>query len=324
MDASEGRVPESPVRRAAQAGRFYPADPRRLAQQVASLLAAAAGAAGSGGVHGAEPVAPSGVESIGGTRGSPARSGAAPLGLLVPHAGLNYSGGVAAAAWASLAARPPDTIVIAGTNHGDPYLRGVGVWPAGSWEVPLGRVEVDAGLAGRILDLGAPFAVASGAHRDEHSIEVQLPFLAHALPAARIVPFLVASAPARSCVAAGDRLGVLLRGERATGARVVLVASSDLAHYPDEASARAVDNRMLEAILALDSEELARREAAVLGEGIPGLVCGLCGIHPTLFTIAAVRAMGATHGELLASATSADAGGDPWRCVGYAAVAFVA
>jgi AmmeMemoRadiSam system protein B len=297
MDASASAMSGEPVRRAAQAGRFYTDDPRRLARQVDALLEAIAGRASTG-------------------------DAAVPLGLLVPHAGLDYSGAVAAAAWAALAVRPPDTIVIAGTNHGDPYLHGVGLWPAGSWEIPLGRVAVDAGLAGRILELGAPFSVAADAHRGEHSIEVQLPFIARALPATRIVPFLVASAPARSCLAAGERLGELLRGELAAGARVALVASSDLAHYPDEANARAVDARMIEAILALDGEELARREAAVLDEGIPGLACGLCGIHPTVFTLAALRAMGATRAELLASATSADAGGGRWRCVGYAAVAF--
>lgn len=283
------------------AGTFYPAEPGALARQVEALFEGLAPPVGF------------------------APPGPAPLGLLVPHAGLSYSGRVAAHAWATLAADPPDTLVILGTNHFAGWVQGVAAWTGGPWRTPLGRVEVDRALAERIVGLGPPFAADDAAHRDEHSIEVQLPLLARACPAARIVPLLVTCRGPAACREAGERLGRFLAGRRAAGERLVLVASSDLAHYPADAAAREVDRRMLEPILALDPWELARREARARGEGIPGLVCGLCGLDPVLAALGAAAAMGATRGELLAEATSADVpGGDPRRVVGYAAVAFVA
>jgi AmmeMemoRadiSam system protein B len=242
---------------------------------------------------------------------------------VVPHAGLVYSGPIAAAAWATLRAQPPATLVLAGTNHYVAGLLGVAVWPSGAWRTPLGDVPVDAALAGRILDLGAPFAAAPEAHLREHSIEVQLPFVARACPGTAIVPLLVSLESTADDMAAGARLGELLAAERAAGRDVALVASSDFAHYPPAAEAEAVTQALLPPLLALDGEELARREAGVRYAGIPGIACGMCGIEPVLFAVAAWRAMGLGGGTLLASGTSADVpGGDPERTVGYAAVAF--
>jgi len=285
------------VRRPAQAGRFYPANPERLRREVDACFETAEGA----------------------RRGVLPR----PLGLIVPHAGISYSGNVAAAAWATLRDDPPDTVVIAGTNHYSAGLRGAGVWDGRAWETPLGEVAIDRDLAARIAGLGGPFHVDRAAHSPEHSIEVQVPFLQRCCPAARLVPFLVSCRTNSDCALAGRRLGGLLADDRAAGRRLVLVASSDLAHYPAAEEAEEVDARMLEPIVALDADELARREAKAVASGIPGLVCGLCGLEPVLFSLAAFQAMGARRGEVLAAATSADVpGGDRDRCVGYAAVAF--
>ena len=282
------------ARSPAHAGTFYAARPSELLEGVEHLLEAA----------------PAGHEAP------------RPLGLLVPHAGLQYSGAIAAQAWALLRGAPPASVVILGTNHTAGWLDGVAIWARGAWITPLGAVEVDEELADAIADLGGPFVVDHTAHVEEHSIEVQLPILQRVAPAARIVPLLVGCADRRRCRAAAAQLGELLRSRSWAGMPTTLVASSDFAHYPSAARAEAANATLLEPILALDDVELERREDALRGAGIPGLVCGLCGIDPVLFALAALRAMGAARGRVLASGTSADAGGPRDRTVGYAAVAF--
>jgi AmmeMemoRadiSam system protein B len=118
-------------------------------------------------------------------------------------------------------------------------------------------------------------------------------------------------------------LGALLAERRARGERILLVASSDMAHYPRSRVCEATDAELLAPLLQLDGDALYELEGSVLSQGRPGLVCGLCGIDPVRVTLSAVKEMGANRGILLGSATSADAGGDPGRTVGYAAVAFV-
>jgi AmmeMemoRadiSam system protein B len=295
----------------AVAGTFYPADPARLSRMTATLLEGAAA--------GASVRAPDAAEaaSAGGTSSAPCF----PSGILVPHAGLAYSGAVAAAAWQLI----PDgaTVVILGTNHTAAWLHGVGVWNAGSWRTPLGPVSVDAELASEILALGVPFGADRAAHLGEHSIEVQLPLLQAIAPGARIVPLAVGAGTGDSAVAAGERLGSLLARKRAAGAPIVLAISTDMAHYPPADAAIGVTRRLLPAIEALLPEELARVEAAVRGaDGEPGMACGMCGIEPAVLGLAALRAMGATSGVALASATSADAGADPHRAVGYLSAVF--
>jgi hypothetical protein len=285
------------ARQPAVAGTFYPADPGRLRGLVADLAAEA--------------------DVAGRSHPDPASV----LGLLVPHAGLVYSGSIAALSWNLAARARPDTIVIAGTDH-QAWAAGIGVWGGGSWLTPIGEVAVDDGLAHAIAALGEPFARDDGAHSGEHSIEVQLPMIACLCPEAQIVPLAV-SPQLRSHAQAGAMLGRLLAERKARGERILLVASSDMAHYPRARVCEATDDELLEPLLRLDGDALFALEGSVLGEGRPGLVCGLCGIDPVRVTLSALRAMGASQGVLLGAATSADAGGDPGRTVGYAAVAFV-
>jgi len=294
----------------AVAGTFYPADPARLEKMAAAMLAGATPQAGATSQAG-----------VGAESGGSAATGT-PLGILVPHAGLAYSGFVAAAGWRLV----PDsaTVVILGTNHTAAWLHGVGAWEAGRWRTPLGDVAVDAELASDILALGLPFGSDRAAHLGEHSIEVQLPLLRTAAPAARIVPLAVGAGTGTGAVAAGERLGTLLAHRRAAGASIVLAISTDMAHYPPADACARVTQALLPAILGLLPEELARAEDAV-GRGAgagAGMACGMCGIEPAVLGLSALRAMGATSGIALASATSADAGADPRRAVGYLAVAF--
>jgi AmmeMemoRadiSam system protein B len=288
------------VRAPAVAGSFYPAGADRLGSLVDDMFAAA--------------------ERLGGIKERAA--GGAPAGLLVPHAGLVYSGVTAAAAWRQLApaasARPP-VVVMLGTNHGASWLDGVGAWTSGAWRTPLGDVPVDEALAREVVGLGPPFTVDLEAHDLEHSIEVQLPLLRVAAPGARIVPLSV-SCRGPWAVEGGRRLGELIAQRRAAGDEIVLAISTDMAHYPAAAACEHVTEVLLPPILAVDAIELAEREAAVRGAGTHGLSCGMCGIEPAVLGLAALRAMGAVKAVRLASATSADAGGPADRTVGYLAV----
>jgi AmmeMemoRadiSam system protein B len=284
----------APAHRAsAVAGAFYPAEPSRLRELVAALLRRA--------------------DEAHGPRRLPG-----PTGILVPHAGLVYSGVVAAAAWRLVASR---TVVLLGTNHSAP-LDGVAVWDGGAWSTPLGDVDVDADLTDRIVALGPPFAPNRRAHRDEHSIEVQLPLLATVAPGARIVALSVAAGTGGAAIAAGTRLGGLLATAREAGDDVTLAISTDLAHYPGHADALRATDLLVPAIVDVDPSEVALRERALTRGGIRGMACGMCGIQPTVLGLAALAAMGVTGGTVLASATSADAGGPEDRTVGYLAAEF--
>ena len=316
----------APIRRSAVAGSFYLGVVDELTGMVDRQLAAAPPS---------EEVAAASVAGL--------------SGILVPHAGLAYSGTVAAAAWrlaasTSFGARDPSetgtgardpsetggaipgsatTLVLLGTNHGAGWLTGVGIWDAGAWQTPLGDVAVDDELAAEVAALGPPFAVDREAHQDEHSIEVQLPFVRRTMPGARIVPLTVATGSGRLALGAGRALGALLAERRARGDRVGLAISTDMAHYPPATLGIRITEELAPFILGLEPERLAERESAIAASGLPGVACGMCGIQPAVVGLAALREMGGGDGLRLASATSADAGGPSGRTVGYLAVAFL-
>ena len=294
----------------AVAGSFYPADPRRLRRLVAELLAEAERR--TPGATASRPPAASAAEP--------------PLGLLVPHAGLAYSGSVAAAAWRRLAGSEGTasmTIVLLGTNHAA-WLEGIGAWDGGPWRIADAEIAVDDELVDAIVGLGPPFLTDCRAHRNEHSIEVQLPFLASVAPGARIVALAVAAGTGPDAIAAGERLGRLVATRRADRP-VAIVISTDMAHYPDRATCSAVTDALEPAIRDLDPGRLAELERNLVQRRPgSGLVCGMCGIQPAVVGLAALRAASARPGTVLAAATSADAGGPVDRTVGYLAVEFAA
>jgi AmmeMemoRadiSam system protein B len=302
------------ARPTAVAGIFYPAGSGELATVVEELLGTAASAY----------PAPVGLD--------PSRV----AGVLVPHAGLVYSGIVAAAGWRALLAAPtpagiptptpagpPPTVVLLGTNHGAAWLDGVGAWDRGPWRTPLGDVDVDRALTDAVVGLGEPFGADARCHLGEHSLEVQLPFVARLAPGARIVALSAGAGTGTRAIEAGHRLGRLVAERRAAGERVLLAISTDMAHYPAAGVAERVTAALLPHILGLVPEALAQAEPDQVRRE-PGVSCGMCGIEPAVLGLAALRAMGVRPGVALAAATSANAGGDPRRTVGYLAVAFEA
>lgn len=249
---------------------------------------------------------------------APPPAPARPVAIVAPHAGFVFSGEVAAVAWRRAAVRPPDLVVILATNHTAPGLRGVALAPATGFRTPLGVVPVDtaAGDALRRLD---PDVVLDGVpHEREHSLEVQLPFMQVLFPGAKLLPLVVGSADPGLCERLGLALGKLLRDRNA-----LVVASSDLSHYPSATDAAAVDGRVLAAVASLDPARFRATLMAEAARGTPGLSTCACGDAPILAAMAAARELGATQGTVLRYANSGDApSGQPDRVVGYGAVAF--
>ena len=212
--------------------------------------------------------------------------------LVVPHAGFVYAGPVAAAAFATM---PPDTaqlrVALVGPSHFVP-LGGAAVTDAAAWRTPLGDVPVDDGLRSAALEAGA--VVDERPHSAEHALEVELPYLQRrAAPDLRVLP-----------VAIGHG-GVDLVARLAADALVVV--STDLSHYHDDATARLLDRRTADRVLALDADAIGDRDA-----------CGAAALRALLRH---ARTAGWTC-TLLELRTSADASGDTRRVVGYGAFAF--
>lgn len=227
-------------------------------------------------------------------------------GLVVPHAGYQFSGPIAAQSYAALArAGSPDAAVIVGPNHRGPGAP-VALPAADAWRTPLGTVEIASDLQDDLLDTDV--ATEDGqAHAGEHAAEVQLPFLQFCYPDISVLPIAMSTQD----LATSRELGTALADCVAGDEDVVFVASTDLTHYEPHEEALERDERALAAIEAGDLEGLYH---AVENEGVT-----MCGYGPTAAVLTACEELGATDVEQYTHATSADAGGDPERVVGYAA-----
>jgi AmmeMemoRadiSam system protein B len=227
------------------------------------------------------------------------------IGLIGPHAGLMYSGPVAAHAYLRLAeARRPEVIVIIGPDH---HGRGaaVSVAPEARWRTPLGEVATEHALKTRLAAHGLPLDARGHAH--EHAVEVHLPFVQCLGYDGAVVPIAMAAQDAgwvyrlaRALTAAADEMDV------------VVIASTDLSHFLPHAQAVQTDRQVLDAILSGDGAtllELVTRERITM-----------CGSGVAAVTLEVARRLGASRVEILRYATSRETGGDPGRVVGYAAV----
>jgi hypothetical protein len=265
----------SGVRRAAVAGRFYPEDADVLRRDLDDYLRSAHAATGVGGAGGTTPKA-----------------------VIAPHAGYVYSGPVAASAYAVVAhARGRvQRVLLAGPAHYVP-LRGVAVPRADSFETPLGPVVVDD--EARQLALEVPGVVADdGPHAPEHSLEVHLPFIVAALGAVPVLPMVVGHDGPDVLAAVLDRLW--------GGDETLIVVSTDLSHYHDDRTAKALDRRTASAIVDGRYDDIADDDA--------------CGAAPVRGLLLAAARHG-LHTTLLDLRTSADTSGPPDRVVGYGAFA---
>ena len=232
------------------------------------------------------------------------------VGLICPHAGYMYSGPVAAHAYYNLALDgEPELVVLFGPNHTG-YGSALAVMNEGFWRTPLGDVEVDGETANRIVEESRIVDVDDSAHRYEHSIEVQLPFLQYLFGSNfKIVPICFLMQDLHSAREVGNAVAAALHGKKA-----VIIASSDMSHYEPQRSAEKKDRLALQAVEAMDEEKLY--------SVIEDYQITACGYGPIIALIAAAKILGAREAKLLCYKTSGDVIGDYSSVVGYAAVQF--
>ena len=254
---------------------------------------------------------PAGEESLRGelmdlTRGGRPET-ATPLALIVPHAGYIYSGRIAARTY--LSGTLADRIVVLGPNHTGEG-EAIAVQAEGAWRTPLGDAPIDAPLAQAVLAHVPRARIDAAAHRREHSIEVQVPFLQHLRAGFRFVPICVGTHDPAALLDLGRGLAEVIRG---THERVLLVLSSDMTHYEPADVAERRDRLALDRILALDPEgllDVVRRESITM-----------CGVAPAVAGLEAARGLGADRAVLVAYGHSGERTGDDTEVVAYAGVA---
>ncbi len=273
------------VRPSAVAGSWYPATGARLTEAVDAHLAAAA------------------VDEV-------ARC---PRAIIAPHAGLMYSGPVAAYAYTLVRQCRYTAAVLVGPSHFVGF-EGVSIWPRGEWGTPLGAVQVADGLADALAAESDAIIEHRAAHGREHSLEMQLPFVARLLPGVPIVPLVMGHQQRETAMALGDALAraVTSHGARHPG-EILLVASSDLSHYEDAAAASRLDAVVVRHVEALD--------AGGLMDALEREPRHACGGGPMVSVMRAAALLGGTRARVLRYADSGDVSGDKSSVVGYLAAA---
>ena len=277
-------------RQPAQAGTFYPDTEGALRSQIQQSFLSKLG--------------PRSIPTI------PATLNNRTSGLIVPHAGYAYSGPVAAHSYHSLATSGMiESAIILGPNHTG-LGSGVSTMTDGEWSTPLGDTPIDRDLAREIVDESDIIDVEDEAHRNEHSIEVQLPFLQFIYPRRfKFVPICMMLQDLETSIEIGESIAKIAERRRA-----VIIASSDWTHYEPQETAKAKDRQAIDVALSMDE----RKFQAVIEQNR----VSACGYGPVTAMIHAVKLIGARRSSLLAYQTSGDVTGDKNAVVGYAAATF--
>jgi MEMO1 family protein len=225
--------------------------------------------------------------------------------IVAPHAGLRYSGPVAAFAYKAVRNTHYRAIVLVGPSHFVPF-EGVAIWPGGAWETPFGPLAVDGALAATIGSGLTHVTHDAAPHGREHSLEMQLPFVARLLPGVPIVPIVMGHQTRETAIALGDGLARVT-----SGGDILLVATSDLSHYEPAPRAAELDAVVASRIEALDADGLMQ----VL-EREPRHACGG---GPMVAVLHAAEQLGADRARVFRYADSGDVSGDKSAVVGYLA-----
>jgi len=263
------------VRPPAVAGRFYPGEPDILRAEVDSYL-----------------YGPGKRASV--------------LGCIIPHAGYMYSGHVAGAVYSEI--NLPSRCILMCPNHTG---RGeaLSITSDGEWKTPLGNMHIDSDLANALKQKFSFLTEDIEAHRTEHAIEVQLPFLQARNPNLSFVPIALGTVQFEILEALGIAIAEVLSQ---TADPVLVIASSDMNHYENDSITRVKDGKAIDQILGLNARDLFD---VVMKERI-----SMCGFGPSVAMLTATKKLGARHARLLKYATSGDVSGDRNMVVGYAGV----
>lgn len=263
------------VREPAVAGRFYPADPAILAADINSYL-------------------------------SPEQPRKKAVACIAPHAGYMYSGRIAGAVFARI--EISSTCILLGPNHtgrGHPLA----IMDEGAWTTPLGEIEIDSGLAAKLVAAFPALTPDAAAHQFEHAIEVELPFLQTIRRDIQFVPITVGTSRPLLLEKLGEAVAQVIRESTEP---VLIIASSDMNHYEDDATTRVKDRKAINQILALDPGGLYD---TIINESI-----SMCGFGPAVAMLVAAKLLGAKQAELVEYATSGDINGDRHAVVSYAGI----
>jgi len=276
----EGKAMREEVRKPAVAGSFYPGDGKTLSRQVRELLSRAA------------------KEEVAGEI----------VGLVSPHAGYMYSGLVAAHAFKTVEGMKFDAVVVVAPSHRVRF-QGASVYDRGGYETPLGVLPIEKDLCQKLKSESNLIQFLPQAHSQEHSLEVQLPFLQEVLGKFNLVPMVLGSQDYRSSETVGKAIARTVKGKK-----VLLVASTDLSHYHPYDRAVQLDRIILDDIQAFDAQKLGRDLDAGKGEA--------CGGGPVMAVMVAAKELGANRARILKYMNSGDVTGDRSGVVGYAAAVF--
>lgn len=271
------------IREPAVSGTFYPDDPKTLEQTIQAYLRNA---------------------TVGTVEGDI-------VGLISPHAGYMYSGQVAAYGYKALSGSHYDTVAVIAPSHRSHFL-GAAVCDRGGYRTPLGVVSIDEELTRALVEVKSVVFPSFDAHRGEHSLEVQIPFLQTVLKNFSLIPLIMGSQEFDVCQALAQSLGEVARH---TKKRILVVGSTDLSHYYPYKEAVALDSVVRRHLEAYDIEGLDKD----LRKGS----CEACGAGPMIATMLLSRMFGAVESKVLKYANSGDVSGDKSGVVGYVSCIFV-
>ncbi len=272
-----------PARPPAVAGSFYPGSQKELDATISALLSQA--------------------ELIPATQSAKI--------LIVPHAGLSFSGQVAAWGFKQIKENKFTRIILLGASHRH-FLNYASIFEKGFWETPLGKVEVDQSLAQKIIN-GKETVADNTPHQDEHSLEIELIFLQKVLKNFKIAPILLSQTSNELIEILAKKISENLDGQ------TLLVVSTDLSHYPPYEVANKVDNETIKAILTGKKDAFEKTLEDLESKGYPGVETCACGAEAIKVALKVAEATGIEFKKIMYE-NSGDVGGDKNQVVGYAAV----
>lgn len=232
------------------------------------------------------------------------------IGIISPHAGYMYSGPVAAYGYKAASENAYDTVIVIAPSHRK-YFEGAAVIDKGGYKTPLGIVEIDEELTAKLFERSFLVQNIIDAHKQEHSLEVQVPFLQVILKKFRLVPIIMGVQDFNTCEALSESIYSAVKD---SGKNVLVVGSTDLSHYYSYERAVQLDRAVLRSLDGFDAKGLFR--------DISENKCEACGAGPMITTMMISSKLGATHGKVLKYANSGDTSGDKSAVVGYVSAVF--
>ncbi len=278
------------IRPPARAGQFYPGSAEKLRNTIKNYIENAGECTFSGDIK----------------------------GLWVPHAGYQFSGQIAANGYNCVKDSKFDFVVLIGPCHSF-RLPGASIGDWSAYETPLGLAAIDTVIARKLRSECSLIQCINTAHKYEHSLEVQIPFLQTVLPGIPIIPILIGfDLSYNDCKEIASTIAHICKNKR-----TLIIASSDMSHFPNYSDACAVDRKMLDAIQTFNPKKVLNMDGIILSKDIPSLDCTLCGLNAVITMMMAVQELNADKVEILPYTNSGDVLGNRNGVVGYGAGIFL-